>query len=191
VSVTHRGGALHLSGAGSLRLTAAGAGGDIENVTGEASIELTGSHVTIGDVTGPLDLRSRGSDVTIKAPATGSGSLRLDTQSGTLEIDGLRTECRIDGHNTEMHVTMLGPAPITIYNTADDVTVTAPPGGYTLDAVATDGGLTIEDGTLKPAGDDRERSASGAVRGGGPTVMLRATDGHITVRAPAKTGKRP
>jgi hypothetical protein len=172
-----------------LRLSAAGAGGDIERIAGDASIELTGSHVTIAGVMGPLDLRSRGSDVTIKAPSDGASPLRLDTQSGSLDIQGLHTECRIDGHNTEMHVAMLRAAPLTIYNTSDDMTVTAPPGGYTLDAVATDGGLTIEDGALKPTGDDRERSASGAVRGGGPSLTLRATDGHISVRAPARAAK--
>ena len=50
--------------------------------------------------------------------------------------------------------------------------MTAPPGGYTLDAVATEGRITIEDGDVKPS-EGNDPRATGPVRGGGPTLTLR------------------
>jgi hypothetical protein len=99
----------------------------------------------------------------------------------------LQTETRIEGRNTEMRVALARAAPLTIYNTAEDVVITAPPDGYTLDAVATDGVLSIDDGpgggvAVAKAADEREQRASGAVRGGGPTISLRNTNGDISIR---------
>ena len=39
---------------------------------------------------------------------------------------------------------------MTIYNLGE-IRVTAPPGGYVLDAVATEGHITMDDGDLKPS----------------------------------------
>jgi hypothetical protein len=113
----------------------------------------------------------------LKAP------LRVDATSGSVKIAGLRTEARIDGRDTDMSVEFDAAAPVTIYNTSEDITITPPPGGYTLDAVATDGHITLNDGALKPDGNDTEQRVSGAVRGGGPALTLRATRGDITVRS--------
>ena len=82
-----------------------------------------------------------------------------------------------------MNTIISAPAPVTIYNTGENIVVTAPPGGYALDAVATEGRLTLEDGNFKPAGEGEQR-VTGAVRGGGPTLTLRATRGEIRVRKP-------
>ena len=53
-----------------------------------------------------------------------------------LIANGLRTEARIDGRNSTIDVALAAAAPVTIYNLGV-IRVTAPPGGYTLDAVAT------------------------------------------------------
>jgi hypothetical protein len=71
---------------------------------------------------------------------------------------------------------------VTIYNLGE-IRVTAPPGGYALDAGTTEGRITIEDGDVKPT-EGSDPRAVGPVRGGGPTLTLRATRGAITVRKP-------
>jgi hypothetical protein len=87
----------------------------------------------------------------------------------------------VDGRNTGIKIAFERAAPLTVYSTSDDIRVTPAPGGYTLDATATDGHINVEDAALKPSGDDREQRVSGAVRGGGPTMMLRATRADITI----------
>jgi len=101
-----------------------------------------------------------------------------------VRITGLGTEARIDGRNTEIEVSMSAAAPVTIYSTGDDVDVTPPSSGYTLDAVTTDGQISIDDGSIKPSGETDQRAA-GAVRGGGPGLTLRVTRARVNVRRPA------
>jgi hypothetical protein len=72
---------------------------------------------------------------------------------------------------------------VTIYSTAQDIHITPPPGSYTLDAVATDGHISISDGTLKPTASETEQRAAGPIRGGGPALTLRATRADINVRS--------
>ena len=116
----------------------------------------------------------------LKAP------LRIDANNGSLRIVGLRTDARIDGRDTDVDVAFDAPAPATIYSTGENIVITPPPGGYTLDAVASDGRITIDDDTIKPSGSEGEQRAAGAVRGGGPALTLRATRAEISIRARPK-----
>ena len=92
-----------------------------------------------------------------------------------------------------------GGAPLAVYNEGDEtIELTVPAGGFTLDAAAVDGQISV-DNTLESLGLKRETSGdgendtdragarqevrvSGAVRGGGPPITLRATRGDIVVR---------
>ena len=191
VDVTARAGALTIDGAGSLHGSVLSGSGTIAHVSGAASLELTAADLTLSDITGPLDIRARGGRVQLKASAALTGLLRLDTTAGRLDIDALQTDARIDGTGTAMRISMARPATVTVYNTADDITFVPPPGGYTLDAVATDGDLSIDEGEAHGVAvakaSDSERRASGPVHGGGPVITLRNTRGDIAVRA--RTGK--
>jgi hypothetical protein len=180
--LTQRGAALRLTHAGSLRLNAINANSEIADVLGVASVDATGARLQLSGIVGPLDLKSRNSDVRLRDSAALKAPLRLDMQSGELDIEGLRSEARIDGRNTGMRIAIERAAPLTLYNTGDDVVVGLPSGGFTLDAIATDGGLTSEDSAVEVKGEDRERRASGPIRGGGPTLTLRATRGRLELR---------
>ncbi len=187
VALTHRGDTLTVAGAGSIRLTVSGGDAHVSEIRGTASIDVTGSNIDLASIRGPLDVKSRNSDIKLQDAETLEPLLRFDVQSGRLEIDGLQTETRIEGRDTEIRIAMARAVPVTIYNTNDDITMTAPPDAYSLDAVATDGELTIEDGAstgvdVKKAADEHEQRASGAVRGGGPSIMLRNTGGDISIR---------
>jgi hypothetical protein len=186
VDLTQRGAALRLTGAGSLRLNAINGDSEVADVRGVTSVDASSAKLELSGIVGPLDVKCRNTDVRLRDAASTKPPLRLDMQSGELNVEGLRTEARIDGRNSEIRITVARPAPLTVYNIGDDITVSLPAGGYTLDAVATDGTISSEDTAVQVTGDDREKHAAGAIRGGGPALTLRATRGRIELRTAGK-----
>jgi len=185
ITLNQRSGPLTIDGAASLRLTGRSAETKIQRITGTVIVQTTGGDVTLSAITGPLDIESRNTDVRVEQIKNLKAPLRVNATDGSVRIDGLRTEARIDGNDTDLEIALDAPAPVTIYNTSQDIAITPPPGGYTVDAVATDGRITIDDGSIKATGDADEQRATGSIRGGGATLTLRATRGDINVRAPA------
>ncbi|MDH4282551.1 MAG: hypothetical protein OEV36_07870, partial [Myxococcales bacterium] len=76
-------------------------------------------------------------------------------------------------------------------NEADEpMDVVLPAGGFKLDALATDGRLTVAPGMPEVITRDNEQRSSGAVGAGGPTITLRASRGNITIKtAQVTTGR--
>jgi len=102
---------------------------------------------------------------------------------GSVTLAGLRTETRIDGRDTRINVTIDQPAAVAIYNEAEEpMDVTLPAGGFQLDALATDGRLTVPPGLVEVKTAENEQRAAGAIGGGGPTLTLRASRGNITIK---------
>ena len=98
-------------------------------------------------------------------------------------MTGLRTDTRIDGRDTRIVVTIDQPAPVAIYNEAEEpMDVTLPAGGFQLDALATDGRLTVPEGLADVKTTENEQRASAVIGGGGPTLTLRAKRGNITIK---------
>jgi hypothetical protein len=186
VTLNHRSGSLAIDGAGSLKLTTRGGDTKIQNVEGVITIQAYGGEISLSDITGPAEIEARNTDVRMEGLKMLKAPLRLDLTNGSVRIAGLRTEGRIDGRDTKIDVAFDAAAAMTIYNTSDDISITPPSGGYSLDAVATDGRISVGDSTLKPEGNDAEQRVNGAIRGGGPLLTVRATRGDINVRAAAR-----
>lgn len=184
LSLVHTGGKLELENLASLKFTGRNSNGSVKRVSGVTSLDLTNGDLRFDDIVGPVDVEARNVEFVMDAAKMTKGPLRFNANNGTTRIDNLQTEARLDGRNTDIHVEVAAAAPITIYSTGEDIIVEPPPGGYTVDAVATEGQLVLEDGTLKVTGDDqqREQRASGAVRGGGPALTLRATRADVRLR---------
>jgi hypothetical protein len=183
VALTHSGGSLEIEDVPSLKLNARNTHGTVKHVNGPMAVDSMGGDLTISDVVGPLEIESRNSDIRIDGSKGLQGPLRVNATGGEIRIEGLRTEARLDGRNTAIEVTLAAPAPVTIHNLGA-IRVTAPPAGYTLDAVTTEGRINVDDGEIKPS-EGGDQHAAGPVRGGGPTLTLRATRGGITVQKPA------
>jgi hypothetical protein len=181
VVLSHSGGTLEVRGGASLKLTSRNGRGEVSAVRGPAKIDATGSRLKIWDTVGPLEIESQRTDVALDRIAGMKPGLRYNGQGGELRIEGLRVESRIDGRNTDMNVALDAPAPVTIYNLGA-ITVTAPPGGYTLDAVAQEGRITTDESGITPS-DGPDSHAAGKVHGGGPALTLRATRGRIDLRS--------
>jgi hypothetical protein len=186
VRLQHGGGTLEIAGGASLHLTTRNSRGDVSGITGTFALESSGGRLSLNGLSGPLDIESRNSDISLGQIERMQPPLRYNGTGGALRVDGLRTEGRIDGHNTDLDIRLAAAAPVTIYNVGA-IVVTAPPGGFTLDAIATDGRIT-SDLTNVPAApaDGPDMRVSAAIRGGGPVLTLRATRGRIDVRAGGK-----
>jgi hypothetical protein len=185
VVLTHSSGALELADLASLKLNARNSRGSVKQVKGPMTVDATGAELTFTEIVGPLEIEARNSDLRLDGIKELKPPLRVNTTGGELRVEGLRTEARIDGRNTDIDVMLAAPAPVTIYNVGA-IRATAPPGGYALDAVATEGRITSDDSSITATpGDSPDARATAAIRGGGPTLTLRSTRGSITVRKPA------
>lgn len=189
VALNHTGGRLEIAAVPSLKLTARNSNATIRGIAGAVILETIGGELQLEDIGGPIEiLEARNSEIAVDAAKLLKPPFRYNGTGGVLRVSGLRTESRIDGRNVEFEVALGAAAPVTIYSTGEDIRVTAPPGGYTLDAVATEGDITSEDSTITATpGDSPDARVTAKIRGGGPALTLRATRARIDVRK--STGK--
>lgn len=186
VDINHRGGSIKIEDVGSLKMSGRGTEAAITRVRGEISISTQGGDLNASDLGGPIDIQSSSADVAIVNAERTRGPIRINATAGTIAVEGLQAETRIDGRNAEITIVMSAPAPVAIYNEGEErIAVTPPPGGYTLDARATDGRISLPEdlkALLQVAEVNGEQQrAAGAVNGGGPTITLRSTHGTITL----------
>ena len=183
VTANQMSGELRVAGAGSLKLTTRGTDVTLEHVGGESVLNFRGGEVKGSDLVGAVEIESNGTDITLEKLETTRGTLRVNAVNGTVTLRGLRTDGRIDARDAEVSVDIDRAAPLTIYaEGTDDVIVTAPAGGYQLDAVAQRGRVTVPDGTLQVSVNGQEQRAAGAVRGGGGTITIRSARGDVIVK---------
>jgi hypothetical protein len=184
VSGAHRGGELQIVHAGAVKLTTTGTDVKIDGVGGSMSLTMRGGDLKAGEIAGPIDLDTSGTDIAIDRLDKTTGIVRINAVGGSLEIKGLRTEGRFDVRGSDVDVTIDRAAPLAIYSEGGDpIAITPPNGGYQLDAVASDGTITLPEGMLNVTTTGSEHRATGPIKGGGPTLTIRSRRGNITVRS--------
>lgn len=195
VAINQRGSILTVSNVGELRLqTAAGAEVRISQVRGNTSMNIQGGEVRAEHIAGSLEVESRNAELRFEHLDKVAEPVRVNAMGGEIVFVGLRTDARIDGRETDVRVEQGGPAPLAIYNSndgADAIEVTLADAGLKLDAVAQNGSITLDDALTKAGlavnsdgGEGTpEKRVRGAIRGGGPTITLRATRGDITIKS--------
>jgi len=188
VGVTHRGGDFTVEDAVAVRLNTRGSDVRLARISGESTLQMQGGDLRAAGLLGAVEIESSAADITLEDLQDARGPLRINATGGSVSIRGLGSEARIDGRETDIEVTFDRAAPVAIFNTGDRIQITPPRDGFTLDAVATGGRITIPD-ALAPqisssaTPDDKEHRASGSVNGGGPSITIRATRGDIRVNA--------
>ena len=103
-----------------------------------------------------------------------AGILRINAVSGSVSVKGVRTEGRIDVRGADVDVVMTAPRRSRYRRGGDPIEITPPAGGYQLDAVASDGIISLPPGTLEVATSGQEHRATGPLNGGGPTITIRS-----------------
>jgi hypothetical protein len=164
---------------------------------GSAKFEVRHAQVHIGHVTGALEIEAERVDLqarNIGGPVlfeTRDGSAEFEDLSGPLTITGRGGEVRVRGQHgpieaksdrTTLRFVPRDAVPISATVERDDIDLTLPSGGVFLEATVSDGDLRVPEGLVPVKRTDEQSSASGAIRGGGPRIVLHVTRGNITVR---------
>jgi hypothetical protein len=186
VAVTHRGGALTIEDAASLKLNTRGSTVVLKNIRGEAAVQVQAGELRAESIDGPIDVESIGTRLKLDNVTGTRKPIRINAVGGSVSVSGLRTETRIDGRDTRIDAAIAEPAAISIYNEADEpMDVSLPLRGFRLDALATNGRLTVAPGMPEVTTSQDEQRSTGPVGGGGPTITLRAARGNITIKTGA------
>lgn len=198
VTVTQRGSQITIADVGAVRLTTVGgADARVSKVRGDATFSLQDGELRAEELGGALEVESRNAEMQFDKLAELKGPVRINANMGEVVLIGLRADTRIDGRRTDIRVDHAGGAPLAIYNDGDEaIEVTVPPTGFTIDALAINGGISLEaklesEGlkveTSGGAGGEtstrKESRVAGGIRGGGPPITLRAIRGDIVLRA--------
>jgi hypothetical protein len=198
VQVTQRGSAIAVSDVETLRLnTFSGAEARVTRVRGESTFSLQRGELRGEEINGPIELESTNTDVRLEKLEKNRSPIRLNVTNGEIVLEGVATETRIDGRDADIRVNQPRASTLSVYNQGEEsIEVTVPADGFKIDAISTEGRLTA-DAALESAGLKVEESggdgeaaaarhesrATASIRGGGPTITLRATRGDIVLRS--------
>lgn len=183
VSGAQRGGELHITNAGSIKLSTNGTDVRLEQIRGEATLTMRGGELRAKELAGPIDLDTQGVDITLERLEKTTGIVRVNAVGERLKVGGLRTEARFDLRSVDVEVTLDRGAPLAIYSEGGgSIEITPPPGGYHLDAVTKNGEINVPEGTIEVTTSGDERRANGPIHGGGPTITVRSAHGDVTVK---------
>jgi hypothetical protein len=190
--IGHRGGAVRIAGAGSVKFQGRGTDVTLLDVGGEAQVTLEqGGELDASDVVGPVTLSARHAELTLQGSPRMRGPVRITANNGSVSLRDITVETRLEGHDAELELGMAAAAPVEITSQGGEITLAPPARGYRLDALVVNGRITPET-VLKELGlefshapDSDEMRVSGAVHGGGPTITVRSSHSDLTVRAAA------
>ena len=199
VQANQRGSTITLTDIGPLRLTTlSGAEAIVSNVHGDATFSLQGGELRAEAIDGSIEIESRNTDIKLEKLEKLRRPIKINANGGEVAVLGVETEMRINGRETDIRIEQTAAAPLSVYNEGNEtVELTVPPDGFKIDAVTVDGRLTIdsplEKAGVKVAGTNSQGGESGSareeyraeavVRGGGPTITIRASHGDIVLRS--------
>jgi hypothetical protein len=168
----------------------------VAQVRGDSTFSNQTGELIAEDLAGSVEVESRSAELQFDKLQKVTG-VRINANLGEIVMIGLAADTRIDGRRTEIRIEHAGGAPLAVYNDGETIELTVPPGGFTMDARAaggrisvdqalTEAGLASKGGTTETTESEaptEETHVTGAVRGGGPPITLRATRGDIVLRA--------
>jgi hypothetical protein len=127
---------------------------------------------------GDLDLDSgdlQGSDL--------SGPVRLTTRSKDVRLTGVSGDVRLQNENGSVEVRMNKLGSAQVENRSGDISLYLPDkAGFQIDARARNGEIESDFNDMKINNTDEQSTATGAVNGGGPHVIINNEHGTIEIR---------
>ena len=127
---------------------------------------------------GDLDLDSgdlQGSDMT--------GPVRLTTRSKDVRLTGVSGDVRLQNENGSVEVRMTKLGSVQIEDRSNDISLYVPDkAGFQIDARARNGEIESDFNDMKINSADDQATATGAVNGGGPHVIINNEHANIEIR---------
>lgn len=168
------------SAVGGVKLTARSLDLRLADVRGDVQLEMSGGTIEARRVGGAIEFEGRSTDLDVDGP---SGAVRINATGGRATLRNIGQDVRFEGRGADLDLALARPATVTASGRGGTLRFTAPPtGGFTLDAEASGGAVRVSGLDLNVTREDGTERAVGRIRGGGPTVTLRATDGSVHVR---------
>ena len=194
VTATHRGGTLTVESVGALKLNTRGSTVVVKDVKGEAVMQVQAGELRGQSLGGPVEVELNGTQADARGshdhtPADPDQRRRRQRDTWRRPHRDARSTAAIRGSTSRS--TSL-PRSRSTAKGKSRWTSTLPAAGFQVDALATDGRLTVPEGLLAVKTTDNEQRASGAIGGGGPTMTLRSSRGNITIKTktPARSWRR-
>jgi hypothetical protein len=177
---TQTGGVLAIENAAEVDITARRSEIALARIDRGVRLDLSGGELNAREIGGAVDLDAN--RVALELERVG-GTLNADLTQGRLEVTGLAQTARIEARSTEISLDLAKVVPLTVFTTDENVEVKLPEGaGATLDASVDDGSIRLPNGAPEVNTLDQTRRATGAFRGGGPTLALRTSHADIIIR---------
>jgi hypothetical protein len=183
VTASHRGGRLTVDGVGSLKLTARGSTTSLAAIRGDAEISTQGGQLTASGLGGSFDINGNATRIDLQDVSPASTTARLVVVSGALTMSGSGVETRIDLRNAPLDLRLDRAAEVAVFSEGNEsVRVTAPAGGFRLDAQTREGRITGDPPDLfatwgvrtEAHADGAGQRVTGSIGGGGPLLTIRA-----------------
>jgi hypothetical protein len=177
------------TGSGSVRIgrvggpaeISTGSGGiDIESLGGRLDARTGSGSISVGALAGPANLRTGSGGISVAQ--TAAGDIEASTGSGRITIDGVRGA--VSARAASGNITVQGE-PLGQWNLSTSsgrVSVRLPAeAAFDLDARTASGSIQTAH-PVTVVGTINRRQVKGTVRGGGPTIYVRAASGSIDVQ---------
>jgi DUF4097 and DUF4098 domain-containing protein YvlB len=111
------------------------------------------------------------------------GPVRLNTRSKDIRLTGVAGDVRLQDENGSVEVRMSKLGSTQIENRSGDISLYIPDkAGFQIDARARNGEIESDFDAIKVNSNDDQATATGAVNGGGPHVIINNEHGTIEVR---------
>ncbi len=187
VSGTQNGGAITLTGIGSLKMTLTRTRARLSAIAGETTLDVQDGDTEIAGSRGALTIDARRGDITIRAQ---NGPVKLSGSDGRVRlIDGMG-DVSADMRRAEIDAELAPSAAATLSTSDEELRVSwRDDASVRVDAVATNGTINAADWALTPAQSSSESRVDGAIgraTATAPKVSLRNHGANITLKKSSK-----
>ena len=166
---------------GTAHLSNSGGGLEVGNVSGPVTAKSAGGSIKIGDVGGNLEARSGGGSIKVGRVA---GRVLANAGGGSVSIDEATdaVEAKAEGGSVSAYISQQPRSDCKITANAGSIDLRLTErAALNVDAACTAGGIR-SDFPIAVKGDSASTRWNGNIGGGGPSLLLRASAGNITLR---------
>lgn len=156
----------------------------LERIAGMTHVQSGSGNITGRSLAGPFDVNASSGDIRIEQ--TAAGDAKAHTGSGNVEIQGADGGVRAETGSGNVHVEGKPTASWYVKTGSGNAELRLPnDAGFDLDVSTGSGTITLDHPlttTIQGRVESPQKSASGKVRGGGPSITVHTGSGDVRIR---------